>query len=60
MELPRSSLHGSATLQIAGPLAWGARIDRAGVQGADLLAWYRAFQPDVAEEVAVETVQRRR
>ena len=53
IELPGSSLHGSATLQIAGPLAWGARIDRAGVQASDLLAWYRAFQPGVAEEVAV-------
>lgn len=54
IELPASSLHGSATLQIAGPLEWSARIDRAGVQASDLLAWYRAFQPDVAEEVAVE------
>jgi len=48
IELPGSSLHGSAMLQIAGPLEWGARIDRAGVQASDLLAWYRAFQPDVA------------
>ncbi len=54
IELPGSSLHGSADLQIAGPLEWGAQIDRAGVQASDLLAWYRAFQPDVAEEVAVE------
>jgi len=54
IELPGSSLHGSAMLQIAGPLEWGARIDRAGVQASDLLAWYRAFQPGVAEEVAAE------
>ena len=54
VELPGSSLHGSADLQIAGPLEWSARIDRAGVQASDLLAWYRAFQPGVAEEVTAE------
>ena len=54
IELPGSSLHGSAMLQIAGPLEWGARIDRAGVQASDLLAWYRAFRPGVAEEVTAE------
>ncbi len=54
IELPGSSLHGSAELQIAAPLEWSARIDRAGVQASDLLAWYRAFQPDVAEEVTAE------
>jgi len=54
IELPGSSLHGAADLQIAGPLEWGARIDRAGVQASDLLAWYRAFQPGVAEEVTAE------
>jgi uncharacterized protein involved in outer membrane biogenesis len=54
IELPGSRLHGSTDLQIAEPLTWNARIDRAGVQASDFLAWYRAFQPDVAEEVAVE------
>jgi len=54
IELPGSSLHGSAELQIAGPPEWTARIDRAGVQASDLLAWYRAFQPDVSEEVLGE------
>src|SRR5271157_416034 len=54
IELPGSRLQGSAELQIAGPLKWSARIDRAGMQASDFLAWYRAFQPDVAEEVAVD------
>jgi hypothetical protein len=54
IELPGSRLQGSADLRIAGPPAWSARIDRAGVQASDFLAWYRAFQPDVAEEVAVD------
>jgi len=54
IELPGSSLHGSAELQIAGPVQWSARIDRAGVQASDILAWYRAFQPGVAEEIKAE------
>ncbi len=54
IELPESSLHGSAELQIAGPLQGSARIDRARVQASDILAWYRAFQPGVAEEVTAE------
>jgi AsmA family/AsmA-like C-terminal region len=54
IELPGSRLQGSAELQIAEPLTWGARIERAGVQASDVLAWYRAFQPAVAEEVAMD------
>ncbi len=54
IELPGSHLQGSADLQIAGPLEWSAQIDRSGVQATDLLAWYRAFQPDVSDEVAAD------
>ncbi len=54
IELPGSRMQGTAELQIAEPLTWTMRINRAGVQAADVLAWYRAFQPDVAEEVAVD------
>jgi hypothetical protein len=54
IELPASRLQGSGDLQIAEPPAWSARIDRASVQASDFLAWYRAFQPGVAEEVAVD------
>jgi len=30
------------------------RLDSLGIQASDLLAWYRAFHPDVAEGVTTE------
>ncbi len=54
VELPRSNLNGSAVLQTAGPANWHAQFKSMAVQGEDLLAWYRAFRPNVAEEVAVD------
>jgi hypothetical protein len=54
VELPRSNLSGSAVLQTAGPANWQAQFKSMAVQGTDLLAWYRAFQPEIAEEVAAE------
>jgi hypothetical protein len=53
IELPLSNLRGSAVLQTAGRANWRAQFDSVAVQGQDLLAWYRAFQPGVAPEVAV-------
>lgn len=53
VELPRSNLNGSAVLQTTGAANWQAQFKSMAVQGADLLAWYRAFHPDVAEEVAL-------
>ena len=55
IELPGSRMQGTAELQIAEPLTWSARIDHAGLQASDFVAWYRAFQPDVSEEVAVDS-----
>jgi AsmA family len=54
IELPRSSLQGSAILKTAGGAAWSARVEKASVQAQDVLAWYRAFHPDVADGVFVE------
>jgi hypothetical protein len=54
VELPRSNLSGSAVLQTAGPAAWHAQFKSMAVQAQDLLEWYRAFQPNIAEEVAVD------
>ena len=54
VELPGSNLSGSAVLHTAGPANWHAQFKSIAVQGVDLLAWYRAFQPDVAEEIAVD------
>jgi hypothetical protein len=56
VELPRSNLVGSAVLKTSGSARWQARFQSLLVQGRDLLAWYRAFQPGVAEEVALNDV----
>jgi AsmA family len=53
VELPGSNLEGSAVLQTKGKIEWRSQFQRVAVQGQDLLAWYRAFQPDVAEDVAL-------
>jgi hypothetical protein len=53
VELPKSNLIGTAVLKTSGPAAWNAHFLRMAVQGEDLLAWYRAFQPGVSEEVAL-------
>ena len=53
LELPRSNLNGSADLKTTGPVDWHVKFPSVDVQGEDLLAWYRAFQPGVAEEVAL-------
>jgi uncharacterized protein involved in outer membrane biogenesis len=58
MELPQSHLAGSAVLQTAGAPHWQAKFENMAVQAEDLLAWYRAFQPDVAEEVALHEFMR--
>ena len=54
VDLPHSNLNGSAVLQTAAPEAWSAQFPGLAMQGEDLLAWYRAFQPGMAEQVAVD------
>ena len=49
LDLPHSHLAGAARLKTAGMSDWSLRIVDSGIQAQDLLAWYRAFQPDVAE-----------
>ncbi len=51
IEAPRSNLRGTASLRSVAGSAMELRIDSAGVQGADLLDWYRAFHPGVADEI---------
>ena len=53
VELPRSNLEGSGVLQTAGAATWRAQFSRVAIEAEDLLAWYRAFQPGVAEQVGV-------
>ncbi len=54
LDLPQSHFEGTASLKTAGMSDWNLRVEDAGIQAQDLLAWYRAFQPDVAEGVAAK------
>ena len=51
---PKSNLRGSASFITLPETHFSVRVDSAGIQASDLLAWYRAFQPDVAENVVAE------
>jgi hypothetical protein len=54
IEAPKSNLRGTAHTSISADPAWEIHVDSAGVQAADLLAWYRAFQPSVDDTISVE------
>lgn len=54
VDFPGSNLTGSAVLATSGHADWHARFTGIAVQGKDLLAWFRAFQPNVAESVAFD------
>ncbi len=54
IEGPRSNARGEAVLTLGGKPSFQLRIDSAGIQAADLLAWYRGFRENVAEGVAAE------
>jgi hypothetical protein len=47
-------MEGSATLQTKGPAGFRVKVTSGAVQAQDLLAWWRAFQPGVAEELTAE------
>lgn len=52
IETARSNLRGTASLKSVDKAAVELRLDSAGLQGADFLDWYRAFQPEVAEGIS--------
>jgi AsmA family len=54
LETARSNLRGSAQFAANATPTWEVRLDSAGVQAADLLAWYRAFDPNVSDEIVAE------
>ena len=54
LDLPQSHFEGTASLKTAGMSEWNLRVENAGIQAQDFLAWYRAFQPDVAESVSAK------
>lgn len=56
VELPQSQFTGSAVMKSFGSADWQAQVQSMAVQGEDLLAWYRAFQPNVADEVTFSDV----
>jgi AsmA family/AsmA-like C-terminal region len=56
VELPRSQLQGSAVMQTSGAANWQAQFQDMTVQGEDLLACFRAFQPGIAEDVSLNDV----
>jgi hypothetical protein len=53
VETSKSNLRGTASAAISANPSWEVHLDSAGVQAADVLAWYRAFQPDVDELISV-------
>jgi AsmA family len=53
VETAKSNLRGTASATISANPSWEVHLDSAGVQAADLLNWYRAFQPDVDNAVTV-------
>ncbi|MGB2898054.1 MAG: AsmA family protein [Candidatus Acidiferrum sp.] len=54
LEGPKSNLRGRFDRVGGNASSTELRLDSMGVQAADLLAWYRAFHPDVAEGVTAD------
>src|SRR5450432_423941 len=54
VNLPHSTLRGAGKFGTSAEFPWSARITSAAIGAQDLLAWYRAFQPGVAEGVGAE------
>jgi hypothetical protein len=50
----RSNLRGKFRYVSENPAATELRLDSMGVQALDLLAWYQAFHPDVAEGITAD------
>jgi hypothetical protein len=54
VEGPKSNLRGILRLAGGSTPSMELRLDSMGIQASDLLAWYRAFHPDVAEGTTAE------
>jgi AsmA-like protein len=54
IEAPNSNLRGEFSMGRALPSDLFVRLDSMGVRAEDLLAWFRAFQPDVDEGIAAQ------
>jgi uncharacterized protein involved in outer membrane biogenesis len=53
VESLQSNLRGTARASTSHLPAWEVRVDSAGIQAADALAWYRAFQPGVDDAASI-------
>ena len=51
---PKSNVRGTASFSTVPQTNFAVHLDSAGIQASDLLAWYRAFAPGVAESVSVD------
>lgn len=54
LNAPKSNVRGKAALSTVPQTNFFVSLDSAGIQASDLLAWYRAFIPGVAEGVSVD------
>src|SRR5262249_31444447 len=53
VETAKSNLRGTALASISRDPSWLVRVDSAGLQASDALAWLRAFQPGVDDSLSV-------
>ena len=54
IETPLSNLHGTAEFHSAANPFMHIKFESAGVQAADILSWYRAFHPEVADTISAD------
>jgi AsmA family len=54
VETAKSNVRGTARASIRRDPSWEIRVDSAGAQVSDALAWFRAFQPGVDDSVVVQ------
>ena len=54
IDLPRSNFHGTAQFGTKPNSPWSLQLNSLAFEGGDILSWYRAFEPGVAEGVALE------
>lgn len=54
LETPLSNVHATAEFRSAATPFMQARVDSAGIQAADVLAWYRAFHSGVADGITAD------
>lgn len=54
LETAKSNLRGSARFTRSSTPSWEVRVESAGIQAADLLNWFRAFDPNINDAITAE------